>query len=84
MKIAAVRTVVCNAEMRNWVFVRVETDQPGLYGWGEASLEWKTRSVVGAVEDFVPMLLGEDPTRIEHLYQKLYRQSFWRVGVIGM
>lgn len=84
MKITAVRTVVCNAEMRNWVFVRVETDQPGLWGWGEGSLEWKTRSVVGAVEDFIPMLLGEDPTRIEHIYQKLYRQSFWRVGVIGL
>jgi galactonate dehydratase len=84
MKITAVRTVVCNAEMRNWVFVRVETDTPGLHGWGEGSLEWKTRSVVGAVEDFVPMLLGEDPTRIEHLYQKMYRQSFWRVGVIGL
>jgi galactonate dehydratase len=84
MKITAVRTVVCNAEMRNWVFVRVETDEPGLYGWGEGSLEWKTRSVVGAVEDFVPMLLGEDPRRIEHIYQKLYRQSFWRVGVIGL
>jgi galactonate dehydratase len=84
MKITGVRTVVCNAEMRNWVFVRVDTDQAGLWGWGEASLEWKTRSVVGAVEDFVPMLLGEDPTRIEHIYQKLYRQSFWRVGVIGL
>ena len=84
MKITAVHTVVCNAEMRNWVFVRVETDQAGLYGWGEASLEWKTRAVVGAVEDFAPMLIGEDPTRIEHLYQKLYRQSFWRVGVIGL
>jgi galactonate dehydratase len=84
MKITGVRTIVCNAEMRNWVFVRVETDQAGLWGWGEASLEWKTRSVVGAVEDFVPMLLGEDPTRIEHIYQKLYRQSFWRVGVIGL
>jgi galactonate dehydratase len=84
MKITAVRTLVCNAEMRNWVFVRIETDQSGLWGWGEASLEWKTRSVVGAVEDFVPMLIGEDPTRIEHIYQKLYRQSFWRVGVIGL
>jgi galactonate dehydratase len=84
MKITAVKTVVCNAEMRNWVFVRVETDEAGLYGWGEGSLEWKTRSVVGAVEDFVPMLLGEDPRRIEHIYQKLYRQSFWRVGVIGL
>ncbi len=84
MKITAVKTTVVNAVMRNWVFVRVETDQPGLYGWGEASLEWKTRAVVGAVADFVPMLLGEDPRRIEHLYQKMYRQSFWRVGAIGM
>ncbi len=84
MKITSVRTVVCNAEMRNWVFVRIDTDQPGLYGWGECSLEWKTRSVAGCIEDFAPMLIGEDPTRIEFLYQKLYRQSFWRVGVIGM
>jgi galactonate dehydratase len=84
MKISAVKTVVVNAQMRNWVFVKIETDQPGLFGWGEASLEWKTRAVVGAVQDLAPMLIGEDPARIEHLYQKLYRQSFWRVGVIGM
>ena len=84
MKITAVRTVVVNAEMRNWVFVKVETDEAGLFGWGEASLEWKTRAVVGAVEDLASMVMGEDPTRIEHLYQKLYRQSFWRLGVIGM
>ena len=62
--------------MRNWVFVKVETDQPGLFGWGEASLEWKTRALVGALEDFEVMLVGEDPRNIEHLYQKMYRQSF--------
>jgi len=84
MKITAIKSVVVNAEMRNWVFVKVETDQAELFGWGEASLEWKTRAVVGAIEDLTPMAIGEDPTRIEHLYQKLYRQSFWRVGVIGM
>ncbi len=84
MKITNIKTVVVNAEMRNWVFVKVETDQAGLYGWGEASLEWKTRAVVGCVEDFAPMLIGEEVDRIEHLYQKMYRQSFWRVGVIGM
>ena len=84
MKITAIKSVVVNAEMRNWIFVKVETDQAGLFGWGEASLEWKTRAVVGAIEDLAPMAIGEDPTRIEHLYQKLYRQSFWRVGVIGM
>ncbi len=64
MKITAVKTVVVNAEMRNWVFVKVETDVAGLHGWGEASLEWKTRNVVGAVEDFAPMLVGEDPARV--------------------
>ena len=84
MRIESIRTIVVNAQMRNWIFVKVETNEPGLHGWGEASLEWKTRAVVGAVEDFVPMLIGEDPTRIEHLYQKMYRQSFWRVGVIGL
>lgn len=84
MKITGVKTVVVNAQMRNWVFVKVETDQPGLFGWGEASLEWKTRAVVGAVEDFAPMIVGEDADRIEHLYQKMYRQSFFRMGVIGM
>jgi L-alanine-DL-glutamate epimerase-like enolase superfamily enzyme len=67
MKIAAVRPLVVHAVMRNWVFVKVETDQSGLWGWGEASLEWKTRSVVGAVQDLEPMIMGEDPTRIEHL-----------------
>src|SRR5438128_10560970 len=80
MKITAIRTVVVNAEMRNWVFVKVETDEPELFGWGEASLEWKTRAVVGAVEDFKPMVVGEDPTRIEQLYQRLHRCSFWRTG----
>lgn len=82
MKITAAKTIVVNAEMRNWVFVKIETDQDGLYGWGESSLEWKTRSVVGAIQDFEPMILGEDPTRVEHLYQKMYRQSFWRGGVV--
>ncbi len=84
MKITGIQTVVVNAEMRNWIFVKVITDQAGLFGWGEASLEWKTRAVVGAIEDFAPMLIGEDPRNIEHIYQKLYRHSFFRMGVIGM
>jgi galactonate dehydratase len=84
MKITAVSTLVVNARMRNWVFVKVQTDEPGLVGWGEASLEWKTRAVAGAVADFAPMLVGQDPARIEHLYQMMYRQSFFRMGIIGM
>jgi galactonate dehydratase len=77
MKITAIKAVVCNARMRNWVFVKVETDQPGLIGWGEATLEWHTRAVVGALEDIAVLLVGQDPRRIEHLWQMMFRQHFW-------
>src|SRR5215207_8208557 len=83
MRITALGTVVVNAQMRNWVFVKVETDE-GITGWGEASLEWKTRGVVGCVEDLAPLILDQDPRRIEHLYQVMYRHAFFRAGVVGM
>lgn len=77
MKITAVQTLVCHARMRNWVFVKVLTDQDGLWGWGEATLEWCTRAVVGAVEDLATLIVGHDPTRIEYLWQMMFRQHFW-------
>ena len=84
MKITSITTRIVNAEMRNWVFVRVDTDQPGLFGWGEATLEWKTRAVAGAVEDLVPLIIGRDPRDIEQLVRIMRKHSFWRLGVIGM
>lgn len=83
MRITGIRTVIVNAGMRNWVFVRVDTDDPGLYGWGEATLEWKTRAVAGAVEDLAPLILGRDPRDIEQVVRILKKHSFWRLGVIG-
>ena len=77
MKITRIETLVCHARMRNWVFVKVLTDQDGLFGWGEATLEWHTRAVVGAIEDLAQLVVREDPTRIEHLWQMMHRQHFW-------
>lgn len=77
MKIVDIETVVCHARMRNWIFVKVVTDQAGLYGWGEATLEWHTRAVVGALEDIKSLLVGQDPTQVEFLWQMMYRQHFW-------
>ena len=67
---------------RPYVFCKLETNQ-GIVGWGEGTLEWKTRAVVGCVEDLKPLVLGQDPTRIEFIWQIMYRHSFWRLGVIG-
>ena len=77
MKIIGIETLVCHARMRNWIFVKVLTDQYGLWGWGEATLEWHTRAVCGAIEDLATLVVGEDPRRIEHLWQMMYRQHFW-------
>ena len=81
VKIVSVSTVVVNAEMRNWVFVKLDTDE-GLVGWGEATVEWKTRAVVGCVEDLASLIVGEDPRRIEHLWQMMVRQHFFRPGMV--
>jgi len=70
--------------MRNWIFVRVDTDQAGLFGWGEATLEWKTRSVAAAIEDLAPLVIGRDPRDIEKLVRIMKKHSFWRLGAIGV
>ena len=77
MRITGVEAHVCNARMRNWVFVRVLTDEDGLFGWGEATLEWHTRTVVAVGKDRQPLLVGEDPTRIERLWRMMYGRRFW-------
>jgi galactonate dehydratase len=82
MRITAVEAHVCSARMRNWVIVCVRTDEPELVGWGEATLEWHTRAVVGAIEDLAELVVGEDPTRIEHIWQIMFRQHFWHASGI--
>jgi galactonate dehydratase len=81
VRIVAVDTVVVGARMRNWVFVKVSTDE-GIVGWGEATTEWKTRGVVGAVQDLAALLVGQDPFRLEHLWQSMWRHQYWPPGVV--
>ena len=84
MKITRITPIMADGGHRIIVFVKVETDQPGLIGWGEATLEGKPRAIAGCIQDMEPMILGQDPRRIEHCWQILYRSGFWRMGVIGL
>src|SRR5258706_4468598 len=54
---------------RNWLFVKVHTDI-GIVGIGECS-GWP-RVIETAVQDLKRLLIGEDPTHIERLWQKMY------------
>src|SRR5439155_35604 len=55
-----------------------------VHGSGEATLEWKTRAVVGAIEDLKPLLIGRDPRDIRQNLRALVKHGFWRLGIIGM
>jgi galactonate dehydratase len=79
MKVTSVETVVVDGGMRNWVLVLVDTDE-GVPGLGEATLEGKAETVVAAVGELARYVVGEDASRIQHLWQSMYRNSFWRGG----
>ena len=83
IRITGITTLVVNAEMRNWVLVKVTTDQDGLHGWGEASLNWKTRAVTGAVEDLAPLLIGRDPRDVQQALDLMNKHSYYRLGIVG-
>lgn len=84
MKIARVKVLV-TCPGRNYVLVKIETDQPGLYGWGDATLNGRELAVASALENHIaPLLIGHDPDRIEDTWQYLFRGTYWRGGPVLM
>lgn len=81
MKIRQIETIPVFGGGRDWVFVRVHTDE-GLIGTGEGTLEGRARTIVSAVDELSDYLIGEDPFRIEHLWQIMYRHAFYRGGPV--
>jgi galactonate dehydratase len=83
MKITSVEPLVVDVGTRNWLFVVLETDE-GLHGIGEGSLPGHPLAVAAAVEEYREYLVGQDPARIQHLWQLMYRQPFFRSGAVTL
>ena len=66
-----------------WLFLKIETDE-GITGWGEPFIEGRSRTVETAVNELGEYLIGKDPSRINDLWQMLYRGGFYRGGAILM
>ena len=64
-----------------WVFLKMHTDE-GVVGWGEPIVEGWSRTVAAAVGEMGRYLIGQDPRRIEHHWQVLYRGGFYRGGPV--
>ena len=78
MKITALKSFVHTAG--NY-FIKVETDA-GLYGLGEAGLKRRGHAIAEVVKGFESDLIGADPSRIEHLWQTMFRCGFFPGGVV--
>jgi galactonate dehydratase len=57
------------------MFLKMETDA-GITGWGEPIVEGRARTVETAVNELSEYLIGKDPSRINDLWQTLYRGGY--------
>src|SRR5438105_644898 len=77
MKITAVESV----SVDRYLFVKVHTDA-GITGLGESGAWGYLEASEKAIEKFARYLVGQDPLRIEHHWQYLYRWSHFRGAAI--
>jgi galactonate dehydratase len=77
VKITEITAYGCKAHTSNYVFVRIDTDE-GITGVGEATLEGKELSVLGAIEEARKVLIGKNPLDIELNWVTLNRLSCWK------
>ena len=83
MKVTDIKTFAVDCFRTNWVFVKVYTDE-GIDGVGEATLEYKEKALIGAVEHIREYLVGKDPRQIERHWHDIYRDAYWRGGAVLM
>jgi galactonate dehydratase len=81
MKITGVRGYPIKVGHRNQFVVMVETDE-GVTGVGEGGISGRELAMQGMLEHFSGFLMGEDPRRVEHLWQTMYRGAYFEGGKI--
>src|SRR5436190_1992524 len=69
-------------QVGRWHYLLVHTEE-GITGLGEGGVHGYPEAIGGVLQAWKPYLLGQDPLRIEHHWQFLYRNSHFRGAVIG-
>ncbi|MGW8670562.1 enolase C-terminal domain-like protein [Streptomyces niveus] len=83
IRITAVSTFLTAPHGCPHLVVRVETNEPGLYGLGCASDPQRTLAVRSVLDDYLaPMLIGRDPDDIDDIHRLLLNSAYWRGGSV--
>jgi galactonate dehydratase len=72
MRITRIETFTVGAGWKNWLFVRLDTDE-GVSGIGEGTLNGFVRTIEAAVHELGHLALGEDPLRVTALARRLHQ-----------
>lgn len=76
--------VILSSPGRNFVTLRITTAD-GLVGLGDATVNGRELAVASYLRDHLcPLLIGQDPSRIEDTWQYFYRGAYWRRGPLTM
>ncbi|HEY7313930.1 MAG TPA: mandelate racemase/muconate lactonizing enzyme family protein [Gemmataceae bacterium] len=76
MHVTRFETFLANAGLRNYLFIRLHTDN-GLTGVGEATLEWQERTVQTLAHEWVEgRILGRDPFDVESVIGGMIRDQY--------
>lgn len=81
MKITDIKTFLVGAGGRNWVYVKILTDQ-GLHGIGEAYSAGPDEATIKVIEDFKSWLIGNDPRNVQYLFDLMYNTTRFPGGII--
>src|SRR5271165_5270173 len=66
----------------DWNLIRIETDQPGLYGIGEAYWGPGVKDLV--LNQLAQHIIGEDPLNVDRLYTKMLMRSAGAGAIAGV
>ena len=79
-KVSAIATCPHSIEL---IVVKVETNEPGLYGLGCATFRQRAHAVVAAIDKYLnDFCVGRDVDNIEDIWQATYQSSYWRNGPV--
>ena len=83
VKIRDIRVICTAPEGINLVVVKIETNQPGLYGLGCATFAYRHLTVKHLIEEYMkPLLVGRPVENIEETWQLMHQNGYWRNGPI--